>query len=296
MKRWDLVEAFVTVVDHGGFTPAARAGGVSPSYMSRAVRRLEDRLGVQLLHRTTRHFRLTESGQRYYEECRALLSGLEAAERAAQAMDAEPRGTVRMTCATHFGERFIAPVVNDFLLENPQVGVVLELTNRVVDVVEERLDLAIRLGVLPDSSLVSRRLAPRCLHVCASPDYVARHGRPSSPAELSRHRCLVGSTERWVFQVNGRYEERRVEGAWRCNSGPAILDAALKGLGIAQLPDYYVLGHLREGRLVELMADIRFSGGGVYAVYPGGRYPVPKVRALVDYLAQRIQRQPPWRQ
>ncbi|MCS4505904.1 LysR family transcriptional regulator [Arhodomonas aquaeolei] len=289
MSRWDDVEAFVAVVEEGGFSAGARALGTSPSFASRAIQRLERRLALQLLHRTTRQLRLTDSGRRYFEECRSLVTALDAAERSVQAMEAAPRGLIRMSCATYFGEHYLAPAVNDFMLQYPEISVELELTNRVVDLVQEGFDLAVRLGSLKDSSLVARRLAPRRLHVCASPGYLARHGHPASPEALARHQCLVGSTDYWTFSINGRREDRRVRGRLRCNNGLALLDAALKGLGIAQLPAHYVAGPLARGELVEVLPDYRFTDAGVYAVYPWSRYPAPKVRAMVDFLLAHFQ-------
>ncbi|WP_435104129.1 LysR family transcriptional regulator [Arhodomonas sp. AD133] len=294
MARWDSVEAFVSVVQHGGFSAAARVTGASPSYLSRAVSQLETRLGMQLLYRTTRQIRLTDSGRRYFEDCRELIAGLEAAERSAQALEAAPRGHLRLSCATHFGERYVAPALNDFLLRHPQVSAELTLTNRMVNLIDEGFDLAIRLGTLRDSSLVARRLAPRRLYVCAAPGYVERQGAPGSLDELAGHHCLVGSTDYWTFSVGGQREDRRVRGRLRCNSGPALLDAALKGLGLAQLPENYVLTHLDRGDLVEVLGEHAYAQAGVYAVYPWSRYPVPKVRALVAFLVERFAGRAPW--
>lgn len=293
MTRWDSIEAFVAVADTGGFSAAARSMGASPSYVSRAVRRLESRLGVQLLYRTTRQTSLTDAGRGYYEHCRQFINGLDTADRAIQTLEPTPRGHFRLTCATRFGERYIAPTVNDFLLRHPEVSLEFHLTNRLVDIVQDGYDLAIRLGTLRDSGLVARRLAPRRLYVCAAPAYLERHGAPETPADLGRHNCLAGSTDHWTFQMNSRHEEHRIRGTWRCNSGPALLDATVKGLGLAQLPDYYVLQPVQRGELVSVLEAYQHTGSGVWAVYPRSRYPAPTVRALVDFLVERFTANPP---
>jgi DNA-binding transcriptional LysR family regulator len=172
----------------------------------------------------------------------------------------------------------------------------IELSNRNLDLVHEGLDLAIRLGRLQDSRLVATRLAPRRMYLCAAPDYLQHYGRPHSLSELGRHNCLIGSSDTWSFQLNGREAAQRVQGNWRCNSGQAVLDAALRGLGLCQLPDYYVLEHLRSGALVSLLDNQQPPNTAVWALYPQQRHLSPKVRQLVDALkaglAQRSEYSP----
>jgi DNA-binding transcriptional LysR family regulator len=183
-----------------------------------------------------------------------------------------------------YGERFIAPLVIDFMALYPQLRVEIELSNRTLDLVHESLDLAIRLGRLQDSRLVATRLAPRRMYLCASPSYLERYGRPHSLSELSRHNCLIGSTDTWLLQQNGREFSQRVQGNWRCNSGQAVLDAALQGIGLCQLPDYYVLEHLNSGRLIPLLDAHQPPNTAVWALYPQQRHLSPKVRKLVEHL------------
>ncbi len=192
-----------------------------------------------------------------------------------------------MTCAVAYGERFIVPLVTRFMGLYPQLRVDIELSNRPLDLVHEGLDLAIRLGRLQDSRLVATRLAPRRMYLCASPSYLERYGRPHSLSELSRHNCLIGSSDVWQLEQNGREFSQRVQGNWRCNSGQAVLDAALQGVGLCQLPDYYVLVHLHSGALISLLEAHQPPNTAVWALYPQQRHLSPKVRKLVDFFEGR---------
>ncbi|KAA0011686.1 LysR family transcriptional regulator [Billgrantia pellis] len=288
MARWDGIEAFVEVVRLGTFAAAARQLQVSNSHISRQVAQLEQQLGLPLLYRTTRQIRLTDAGERYYARCRELIEGFHEAESALQALRERPEGILRLSSATTFGERFIAPLVNDFLREHPQLETRLHLTNRQVDVIDEGYDVVIRMGTLQDSSLVARRLCQRREFVIGSPDYFQRNSQPHTVAELGKHRCLVGSRDLWRFDIDGVHREVRVHGPWQANSGPALLDAALKGLGLAQLPDYYVLPYLASGELVEVLHPFRCCDAGVWAVMPRHRQHAAKVRLFVDYLVENL--------
>ncbi|MGM0536719.1 MAG: LysR family transcriptional regulator [Pseudomonadota bacterium] len=289
MQRWDRIEAFIVVVRAGSFAAAARRLKVSSSHVSRLVSQLENQLGTTLLYRTTRQIRLTEAGTLYYRHCHHLFDGFREAEAAVKDLQSRPSGVLSLTCATHFGERFIAPLVNDFQVRYPQLGIRLHFTNRRVDIIEEGFDIAIRMGQLEDSSLVARRLCERREHVVGSPDYFTRMPQPHALSELSRHRCLVGSRDHWRFAVGGERRELRVEGPWEGNSGPALLDAALKGLGLAQLPDYYVDPYLASGELVSVLDAYRHDDSAVWAVYPRHRHRSPKVHQFIDYLLAHMQ-------
>lgn len=220
---------------------------MSVAQVSRQVAQLEDRLQAKLLLRTTRQVRLTELGEIYFRHCRQLLDNLYEAELAVGRHQAVPQGSLRITAPVSYGESRIAPLVNDFMVRFPQLEVTLNLTNQLLDLVHEGFDLAIRLGHLKDSTLVARKLAQRVPYVCASPAYTARHGMPNSLSELARHTCLVGNGDEWHFTLNGKPHSVRVRGLLQCNSGHALLDAAIKGIGIIQLPDYYVSDHLARG-------------------------------------------------
>lgn len=284
MNRWEGLDEFIAVAETGQFTAAAQRIGLSSSQVSRQIARLEERLQTRLFYRSTRKVALTEAGQTFLQHCQRLVDARDEAMRAISDLTGEPKGLLRMTCAVAYGERFIAPLVNAFMARHPQLRVDIELSNRPLDLVHEGLDLAIRLGRLQDSRLVATRLAPRVMYLCAAPSYLERYGRPHSLSELARHNCLVGSSDQWTFQQDGKEQSLRVQGNWRCNSGQAVLDAALRGFGLCQLPDYYVLDHLKSGELVSLLEQHRPPNTAVWALYPQQRHLSPKVRQLVDAL------------
>lgn len=292
MNPWEGLDEFVAVAELGSFQRAAERLRVSSSHVSRQVARLEDRLQARLLYRTTRRVSLTEAGQTFLGRCQRLIEERNEAFRAVGDLHASPTGLLRMTCAVTYGERFIVPLVNDFMARHPQLRVEIELTNRALDLVHEGFDLAVRLGRLNDSSLVATRIAPRAMHLCAAPGYLQRYGRPHTLSELAGHNCLIGTSDSWLFQQEGREYLFRPRGNWRCNSGEAVLDAALRGFGLCQLPDYYVQGPLREGRLVALLEANQPPNTAVWAVYPQRRHPLPKVRLLVETLREGLARRP----
>lgn len=294
MRNWEAVEAFVEVVQQGSFSAAAQKLNVSASHISRLVSRLEAELSTPLMYRTTRKFRLSEAGEHYFRQCRDLLQGFTAAEEELASFQAEPSGTLRITCATTFGERFLAPQLNDFLSLYPKIAVDLHLTNRQTDLIAEGYDLAVRMGTLKDSSLLARRLCERREYLCASPDYLQRYPMPHTLAELSRHRCLLGSNPYWLFSENGQRRELKVSGPLRSNSGPALLDAVCKGLGIAQLPDYYVEPALARGELIAMLEQYRYPFSGVWLVYPQTRQRSPRLQLLCDFLIERFSAGLPW--
>ncbi|ERP90088.1 MAG: LysR family transcriptional regulator [Pseudomonadales bacterium] len=284
MQHWDRIEAFVEVVRRGSFAHAARHLGVSSSHVSRLVARLETQLGTQLLYRTTRRLTLTDAGQVYFEHCGQLFDGFQEALAAISDFQQSPTGVLKLTCATTFGERFIAPLVNDFLDRHPQLSVQLDFTNRRVDIVDEGFDVAIRTGALPDSSLIARKLCARREYVVGSAGYFQRHARPHTLGELGRHNCLRGSASQWSFDVDGQHRHLKVQGNWQGNSGVALLDAARKGLGLVQLPDYYVEADLESGALVSVLDQYACTHTAVWVVYPRHRHLSPKVRQFVDFL------------
>ncbi|KRW62376.1 LysR substrate-binding domain-containing protein [Pseudomonas sp. TTU2014-080ASC] len=288
MNRWEGIDEFVAVAECGQFTAAAERLGLSSSQVSRQIARLEERLQTRLFYRSTRRVALTEAGSTFLQHCQRLQDAREEALRAMGDLGSEPKGLLRMTCAVAYGERFIAPLVTDFMLQYPQLRVEIELSNRTLDLLHEGLDLAIRLGRLQDSRLVASRLAPRQMYLCAAPAYLEHYGRPHSLSELARHNCLIGSTDLWNFQNGGRDASIRVKGNWRCNSGQAVLEATLRGMGLCQLPDYYVLEHLRSGALVSLLENQQPPDTAVWALYPQQRHLSPKVRQLVDHLKKGL--------
>ena len=288
MQRWEGVNEFVAVAETESFTRAAKRLGVSTAHVSRQISALEDRLSTRLFYRTTRRVSTTEAGQIYYQHCRQILDALEQAERSMTNMQLVPQGRLRLTAPVTYGEKSIAPLVNDFVLRYPELDVEMKLTNQQLDLVAEGYDLAVRLGKLDDSSLMARRLASRTLYVCASPAYLAVHGTPHSLSELEHHNCLQGNLGYWRFQDAGHPRNVRIRGNVRCDSGRALLDAALKGVGIVQLPDYYVGSALDAGTLIPLLTLYQEDDDGIWAVYPHNRHLSPKVRMLLDYFADSL--------
>jgi len=288
MQRWEGVNEFVAVAETESFTRAAKRLGVSTAHVSRQISALEDRLSTRLFYRTTRRVSTTEAGQIYYQHCRQILDALEQAERSMTNMQLVPQGRLRLTAPVTYGEKSIAPLVNDFVLRYPELDVEMKLTNQQLDLVAEGYDLAVRLGKLDDSSLMARRLASRTLYVCASPAYLAVHGTPHSLSELEHHNCLQGNLGYWRFQDAGHPRNVRIRGNVRCDSGRALLDAALKGVGIVQLPDYYVRPALEAGTLIPLLTHYQEDDDGIWAVYPHNRHLSPKVRMLLDYFVDSL--------
>lgn len=285
---WEGVTEFVAVAEAQSFTGAARALDTSVAQISRKVAALEDRLSIKLLIRTTRKVSVTEAGQTYYQHCRHLVEGLKQADRAITELNAIPQGRLKITSSVTYGEQVIAPLLSDFMLMYPQLELELVLSNQTLDLVEQDFDLAIRLGRLTDSTMIAKRLSSRQVRVCAAPSYIDKHGEPHTLSELSQHNCLVGSLPIWRFIENKKEKSVRVKGSVHCNSGMALTNAALKGLGIVQLPDFYVQESMDKGELVEILVPYREPKEGIWAVYPHNRHPSTKVRLLVEFLAQEL--------
>ncbi|MBL4870913.1 MAG: LysR family transcriptional regulator [Robiginitomaculum sp.] len=288
MFNWEGVSEFVAVAEAESFTGAAKRLGVSTAHVSRQISALEARLAVKLFYRTTRKVTITETGQIYYNHCRQVLDGLEEAERAITDLHQTPRGRLNLTAPVTYGESKIAPLVNDFVALHPELEVNMVLTNQMLDLVAENYDLAIRLGDLKDSTMMARQLASRTQHVCASPDYLAANGEPHTLAELEQHNCLQGTLDYWRFTENKTPRHIRVTGNIRYNSGRALVDAALKGIGIVQLPDYYVHAHMDTERLLPLLGRFRAPDEGIWAIYPHNRQLSSKVRLLIDHLRRGL--------
>ena len=288
MFAWDGITEFVAVAETESFTQAAKRLGISTAQVSRQISALEARLASKLFHRTTRKVSVTETGQIYFQLCRQVLDGLAEAERTITNFQSSPRGKLRITAPVIYGEKTIAPLVNDFLLRYPELEVGLSLTNRTLDLVAEGYDLAVRMGALESSTLMAKRLASRTQYICAAPVYLASHGTPHSLSELDRHNCLQGNQNHWRFQENGKARSLKIKGNLVCGSGWALLDAALKGVGIVQLPDYYVKPHLDAGELIPLLAQYQQPDEGIWALYPHNRQLSPKVSLLLEHLAQGL--------
>lgn len=284
---------FVKVVEHGGFTAAARDLGVPKSTVSRQVARLEDRLGVRLLERTTRALRTTEVGQSYYERCARILAEVVEAESVVTQAQAEPRGRLRITAPLTFGYLFLGEVVAAFLKSHPLVRIDISLSDRRVDLIDEGYDLAIRVGQLDDSSLVGRRLGRSTALICASPAYLKEHGHPKNPIDLKDHRCLTYEYGGTTWRFNGVTVP--VDGPLVSNNGDILRAAALNGLGIVITPKFIVAEDLRAGRLVSLLEEhVPQGGSGIWAIYPANRHLSAKVRAFVDFAVEWFGDVAPW--
>lgn len=284
---------FVQVVDHGGFSPASRAVGIPKSRLSRRIQLLEERLETRLIQRSTRSFTVTEAGQIFYRHCKAMMIEAEAAQEAIDILRAEPRGVVRLTCPIALLHVHVGAMLAQFMARYPQVTVQLEETNRQVDVVNESVDLAIRvrLGPLDDSELVMRKLADRGMCLVASPALVARFGLPSSPADLAPWPSLalsrVQQTYRWI--LFGPQDQEAIlhhKPRFITTDMIALRSAAMAGVGIVQLPMMMLKEQFADGSLVHLLPQWRTRREIIHAVYPSRRGQLPAVRALIDFLVE----------
>lgn len=293
MDRLGEMAAFVEVVDKGGFTEASRRLGLSKSAVSKAVAALEARLAVRLLTRTTRRVTPTELGLAYYDRARLVLAGAEEADSLVTAMQATPKGLLRLSAPVAFGVGQVAPALADFLEAYPVVEVQMQLEDRFVDLIAEGFDLAIRIGALVDSSLRVRRLAETRGVLVASPGYLKRHGTPRGIDDLGGHRLLhtshLASANFWRLRApSGDERQVRVGAGLTVNNGEALMKAAEAGAGIAMVPDFMIGDALAASRLVEVLPGRPADILGVHAVYPQGRFQQPKLRAFVDFLADRF--------
>jgi DNA-binding transcriptional LysR family regulator len=290
------IQVFVSVVEEQSFVGAARRLGITSSAVSKQVARLEERLGVRLLQRTTRSLSLTEEGLRYHRRCAAILGELEATDRDLASNDPNPRGLLRITAPTLLGQTFVASAVVEFLRLYPEVTIDLDLSDGLVDIVEASFDLAIRSGTqLPSSSLVAKKLAPHGLILCVSPEYLQEHGVPERPKDLERHHCLLrrGNARAEVWQLSGENGscDITVNGRFYSNSRTVMFHAALAGCGIATLPRYFVDQALAEGKLVRVLPQHRLPDRFVYAVYAHRQPLSGKLRAFLDFISERAQAQ-----
>ncbi|AUM00850.1 LysR family transcriptional regulator [Zoogloeaceae bacteirum Par-f-2] len=296
MDQLKQIESFVSVATRGSLSAAAREAGVTPAVIGRRLDALEARLGVKLLLRTTRRITLTFEGSAFLEDCQRILNDLANAEASVSLGGIKPSGHLRLTAPAGFGRRHVAPVVMRFLQDNPEVSCTLELSDRMVDLLNEGFDCAIRIGELPDSSLVSVRLAENRRVVVASRDYLARHGIPQRPQDLLGHNCLCLAQQRgWQFTgEDGAPLLLRVAGNLECNDGAVLRDWTLAGLGLAWRSLWEVGEDLRSGRLVQVLEKWAAAPLGIYAVYPQRRHLALRVRLLLDYFRDTYARADYW--
>lgn len=302
MDRFLAVNTFAKVVELGSFAKAAGRLGLSTSAVSRQVSELESHLNVRLLNRTTRRLSLTEAGQTFYEHSVQLLSDLEDAEASVRVAAAEPKGTLRLTCGVSFGTRYLAPALAEFSELHPHLLLDLDLSDRVVDLVEEGFDLAIRIGQIGSQGMVSKRLGWTQIVCCAAPSYLARQDQAiREPADLLQHECLsytnVGLPNTWHFESrdgSATPAAVRITPRHRANNGQVLASLAVQGLGVVYEPDFIVAQEIRAGQLVPLLPGHRPPRSPIAAVYPSRRHLSAKVRSFVDFLATRFERQQEW--
>jgi DNA-binding transcriptional LysR family regulator len=292
MDRLHAIAAFAKVVESGSFARAAERLDVSVSSISRRVSELEAHLDARLLNRTTRRLSLTESGRAFHERCVQLLADLEEAEESASAGTAHLRGTLRLTCGTTFGTRYLAPAIAEFVGHHPQMRFDVELSDRVVDLVDEGFDAAVRIGRIGSQQLVGRRIGETRLVCCASPAYLERHGVPQLPEDLTKHACLTyeHSPQKnvWPFEDStGTDRSVRIDGPIHANNGRFLTAMAVAGVAITIAPDFIVAPEVRAGRLVPLLPGFEAAPANIYVAYPSRRHLSAKVRAFADFLAAR---------
>jgi DNA-binding transcriptional LysR family regulator len=291
MDKLRSMEVFVAAVDTGSFTAAAERFGISAVMVGKHVRELEQRLGAALLARTTRRQSLTEIGRQYAEQCRAILAQIHAAESLAETMRVAPRGVLKVSAAVSFGMEWLSPMIPDFLEMYPEVSVDLNLNDRMIDMVEEGFDVAVRIGTLEDSSLVARPLRPYGVVVCGSPEYLERRGVPQVPADLAQHECLEFSS--WVpqarWRLKGDKDGRNVPlSRLRANNSYALKQAALKGFGLIMQAETALAQDIAAGRLVRVLDDYLPTPRPMHLLYPRNRQPTPKLTSFIDFMLTRL--------
>lgn len=284
---------FVAVVEHGSFTAAANALNVTTSFVSREVKRLEERLDARLLHRSTRSLSLTEMGQVYFERGREIYRSLELLEEEMADLQDHPKGLVRVTAAGLYAERYVAPALAEFTMTYPEVSIDLNTNMQSVDLVSDGFDIAIRTGMFSDSSLVARKVAPRRVMVCGSPAYFKSRGQPQSPEDLSGHNCLVLPSMPWRFKHPNGMQTQRVSGTWSSDNVRALIAAAIRGVGLVRMSDYYMEESLKAGELEPVLVEFESNDIATWIVFPAREHMPTRVRILIDFLAERLRRDEP---
>lgn len=291
MDRFEAMQVFCKVIEVGSFAGAAERLDLSTSAVSRQIAQLENLLNARLLNRTTRRLSLTENGRAYYERCQQLLADLAETEEMVSTHTANPRGTLRLTAPISFGATHLAPALGEFARGYPDMQFDIVLADRLVDLVEEGIDLAIRIGTLGSQNLVARRIGSTRSLLCASPDYIARRGAPSTPEDLASHDCLIyayaADPYLWRFERPGEAERLvRVQGSIHANNGTVLGEMAAAGLGITRAPDFILGPLVKEGRLQPLLPDWPAIALPISAVYPSRKHLSAKVRSFVEFLEQ----------
>jgi DNA-binding transcriptional LysR family regulator len=292
MDRLDAMQLFVRVAELGSFAGAAQQLGVARSVVTRQIAGLEAHLGVKLMARSTRRLTLTSAGTAYLEKCRVILNLVEAAEIGVAEERQTPRGNIRISLPLSFGLKRLAPLLLDFSQRYPEVALDMDYSDRRVNLIEEGIDLSIRVTRRLDAGDVARRIGTSRMLVLASPDYLSRHGQPAHPAELAHHVCLgytnAGAATTWQFVVDGQLENFPIRSRINANNGDVLTEAAAQGLGIACQPDFIAGSFIAAGRVVEILVDYPGPELGIYAMLPSNRHIPHRVRVLMDFLAARL--------
>lgn len=296
MDQFDLNEIaiFVKVVDAGSFTGAAKNLGLPKSTVSRKITQLEERLGVRLLQRTTRTLSLTDTGSAYYNQCSRIIGDVEEANIAVTEMQSKPKGLLRITAPMLFGTWVLSDLVSVFLKSNPEIQVEIVLTDQSLDLIQEGIDVAFRVGVLADSSLIARPLGKVNVVTCASPDYIAEHGVPTHPNELKQHSVVNWARgDSWTFEKPEKLSidlKPRVQ----VNDAQSLHKMALNGLGIAKLPTFICAQDITDKKLMPILCDWSSDAVPIHAIYPSNRHLSVKVRSFVDYVVDELRKEQPW--
>ncbi|MEO8153388.1 MAG: LysR family transcriptional regulator [Rhizobacter sp.] len=292
MDRLQLINIFVTVVDTGGFAGAARKLNVSPPVVTRAINELEAHLGVRLLTRTTRVVRVTEAGARYAEDCKLILGQLSKADEAVGGLHTAPRGRLTVTAPVGFGAMYVTPVVTEYLSRYPEVNVSCLFMDRIVNMLEEGVDIAVRIGELPDSSMQAIRVGKMRLRVCAAPEYLDQHGAPESPEDLQSHVVIAASgatsTAEWRISTRGAPGVVKLHPRLIATNADTAIAAALTGFGLTNVLHYKVDSHLRDGRLRAVLGDFEPPALPVHVLHREGRHASQKARTFIDLAVERL--------
>lgn len=293
----DLI-LFVTIVEKKSFTAAAKEFGMTKSIVSKHFSRLEKSLGVQLLRRSTRKLSLTEAGQTIYERCAHIKADLEEAEQAALNTHQSPRGTLRVGSTFSFGHLHLVPAIADFMQAYPDIKIELLLGGHYDNLIEHGLDLSVRVGKLPDSNLISRCLTVRYMRVCASPDYLTKHGTPETPEDLQHHNCLLylnsPTGDEWHLEGKRGKSRIKIKSNFASDNSQSLEAAAVAGIGIVLLPGYMMTKHIQKGKLINLLEGYCPANIGIHAVYPATRHLASKVRVFIDFLVKRFENEAYW--
>ena len=287
MSEFGAIPVFVAVVENGGFSAASRSLGVSKSAVSKRINQLENHLSVRLLHRTTRRLSLTEAGERYYEYAAEALRTARKAEDAVTELQGEPQGKLKISSPMSFGRLHVAPLIPKFMQRYPKLQIDLVMDDRNIDLVADGIDVAIRAGDMPDSTLISRKLTPLRQVLCASPAYIDCHGMPIIPSELLERNCILfsysGDANEWTLNKGDKSEVVMVSGSYRVNNSEAILEALREGVGIGRLPTFVAGTDLKAGNLLKVLDSYHIPDRLFYAVFPERQYLPAKVRVFLDF-------------